>query len=249
MRKTHTSLVALGVAFGLPAAALAQEAPTDPAAGHGADHAGAGDMAGFAGLENATVLPDVQVARVTDAEGTVFHVIGGHGLGGQGLGGAGLGLDQAGAERGVGGTVPDPNLQDQTAADQDGSVVEGEVAVGEDAAPMEGDVAAGDEAAPMEGDAAAGAAPEAGEDATALDQPAEGAGTGQDVAESPELETDDPGAIAETGEADMSFEDQLAEAGFDDYEILDQAMVAEMMIGEGDGQPVFVIYGLEGEAD
>jgi hypothetical protein len=47
----------------------------------------------------------------------------------------------------------------------------------------------------------------------------------------------------------MSLEDQLSEAGFDDYEILGEARVAEVLVGEGDGQTIFVITGIEDAAE
>jgi hypothetical protein len=247
MRRTLTSLAALGFALGTPA--LAQDA----------DHTEVQDRLSAAGFEAPRILDEVEVARVTGEDGNTFFVIGGldwmaGGIGTTGMGtGVGTGTDAT--TLGATGTEPAGDLTGQVQQQQATDPTAPGTGTGTDTgvaadplAPDTGTDTAADPLAPDTGTdtAADPLAPDTGTD-TAADPLAPDTATDTGVAADPAAPAGQDGMMA--GGMGMSLEDQLSEAGFDDYEILGEARVAEVLVGEGDGQTIFVITGIEDAAE
>jgi hypothetical protein len=259
--RPQISLAALGFALGAPA--LAQDA----------DHTEIQDRLSSAGFEAPRILDEVEVARVTGEDGNTFYVIGGldwmaGGLGGAGMGtGVGTGTDTT--TLGATGTEPAGDLTGQVQQQQATDPAAPDTGIGTDTevaddplAPDTGTTTAADplgtEGATGIGDTAEDPlAPDTGTDTaadplapdtetdTAADPLAPDTGTG--IAADPAAPAGQDGMMA--GGMGMSLEDQLSEAGFDDYEILAEARVAEVLVGQGDAQTIFVITGIEDAAE
>lgn len=236
MRRTLTSVIALGFAIGTGSVALADDNDNDNdeiAADIEIDDDLAEDRERFesAGFEGAQVMHGLEVARVTH-DGETFFVV--------------KGLDRAM------GPVMDHGMRQAMPGDmpetaQPGAVTEPGMDVGQpgtEVTPgMQDDVAADPAAPGMEEPGADVAADPAAPDM------AEPAAPGADVAADPAA----PGADAMAGmdgwEA-RSLEDILAEAGIEDYEILDDVRVATVRMGEDmDAGEVVVFFGFDGDED
>jgi hypothetical protein len=268
MRRTLTSVIALGFAIGSGSAVLADDNDNDNEE-IAAEVEIEGDLAEdrerfeTAGFEGAQVMHGLEVARVTH-DGETFFVV--------------KGLDRAmgpvmdhGMQQAMPGEMP------ETA--QPGAVTEPGMDVGQpgtEVTPgMEDDVAA-DPAAPgadepgadIAADPAAPGADEPGADIAAdpaapgADEPAadmaadpaapgmaDPAAPGADVAADPAAPGADAMAQAEGWEA-RSLEDILAEAGIEEYEILDDVRVATVRMGEGmDAGEVVVFFGFDDDEE
>jgi hypothetical protein len=232
MRRTLTSIIALGFAVTSTTAVLADENDDveDIAAGFTEDQERFTD----AGFEGARVMQNVEVAKVTKDDETFFVV---HGLGN------GMGMDQTGIQQQPGTqTGQVGGMQDDLAADDP---------LAQDTAPgaqagqpgdMQDDLAADD---PLAQDTAPGAQagqPGGMQDDLAADDPlAQDTAPGAQVGQQDDLAADRPVGMGEH----RSLEELLEEAGIEDYEILDDALVASTRLGDIDGQEVYVIYGLD----
>lgn len=212
MRRTLTSIIALGFAVTSTTAVLADENDDaeDIAAGFTEDQERFTD----AGFEGARVMQNVEVARVTRDDETFFVV---HGLG-NGMG-MGMGMDQPGMQQ-----------QPGTQAGQPGGMQQDDLAADD---PLQQDTAPG---------AQAGQPGDMQQDDLAADDPlAQDTAPGAQVGQQDDMAADRPVGMAEH----RSLEELLEEAGIEDYEILDDALVASTRLGDIDGQEVYVIHGLD----
>jgi hypothetical protein len=243
MRRTLTSIIALGFAVTSTNAVLAQEAEIDDDIGMGTE-----DQQRFtdAGFEGARVLGDVEVARVTH-DGETFYVV--HGIDT----GAGMGMDRTGIQPGVQpgqpgdqaaqpGQLGQPGDQAADPGRPGAETVQPGVDTAQPGDMQQDDLAADD---PLAQDDLAADDPLAQdtEPGAQVGDTQPGVQPGTQIGDAPaDTAADRPTGMAEH----RSLEELLEEAGIEDYEILDDVRVASTRLGEGmEGQEVYVVYGLD----